>query len=54
MNGRFARLVTMLASGLQRVPAGTAAAAMLGGMLVMTVGFHFGITPAGFIWAGPR
>jgi hypothetical protein len=56
MNGKFARLITVFAScrlHLQRMPAGTAAAAMLAGMLVMAVGFHFGNSPAGFVWGGP-
>jgi hypothetical protein len=35
------------------MPAGTAAAAMLAGMLVMAVGFHFGNSPSGFVWGIP-
>jgi hypothetical protein len=56
LNGRFARLITIIAScrpHLQRMPAGTAAAAMLAGMLVMAVGFHFGNSPSGFVWGIP-
>jgi hypothetical protein len=35
------------------MPAGTAAAAMLVGVIVMAAGFHFGNSLSGFVWGAP-
>jgi hypothetical protein len=49
MNGWLARLYL----SLHRMPAVTAAAAVIGGMLVTAVALRAGTTSNGFVWGGP-
>jgi hypothetical protein len=50
MNGWLTRLYL----SLHRMPAVTAAVAIIGAMIVTAVALHSGTTSNGFVWGGPR